>query len=142
MAVEGGDNIVVCKEGEIDPTKYVDTKSKKVVKVDHVTRTGKVDPAKPLPPTAFDTSVESKRVAVQSSVNDYLGKHFGQSAATASVYSKNKTLTIVISGEKLNLKNYWSGSWVSRWTLSAGNELSGSAKVRKTARCDFAGLYF
>jgi len=129
VAVEGGENIVVCKEGEIDPTKYVDTNTKKVVKVDHVQRTGRVDPAKPLPPNTFDSSLEDKRAAIQKAVNDYLKKHYSGGIACAGVYSKDKNIQIVVSGEKLNLKNYWSGSWVSRWTLAGSGELSGSAKI-------------
>ena len=117
------------QEGEIDPTKYVNTVTKKLIKVNHTTRTGKTDSTKPLPPTTFDSSVESKRLAIQTEVQNYLSKHFSGGVTALGVYSSNKKITVVISGEKLNLKNYWSGSWVSKWTVTTNNEVSGNSKI-------------
>ncbi|GMH67968.1 hypothetical protein TrST_g4185 [Triparma strigata] len=125
-----GDKVMpICKEAEIDATKYVDSVSKKMVKVDHTKWTGTVVEDKPLPPTAFDASLESKRTAILSAVETYVTKHFGGGRAACGVYSKEGKITVVISGDKVNLKNFWSGAWHSTWTLESG-ELSGVAKLK------------
>mmetsp|Transcript_6968 Transcript_6968/g.13545 ORF Transcript_6968/g.13545 Transcript_6968/m.13545 type:complete len:287 (-) Transcript_6968:131-991(-) len=125
----GGTYIPICKEAEIDATKYVDSSSKKMVKVDHASWTGTYAEDKPLPPTVFDSSVEGKRQAVMDAVLDYVGKHFDGARSGAGVFSKGGKITVVISAEKVNLKNFWSGSWVSTWVLEGGN-LTGTSKVR------------
>ena len=58
-----------------------------------------------------------------------MSKHFSGGVTALGVYSSNKKITVVISGEKLNLKNYWSGSWVSKWTVTTNNEVSGNSKI-------------
>ena len=76
-----GDKVMpICKEAEIDATKYVDSVSKMMVKVDHTKWAGTIVEDKPLPPTAFDASVEGKRTAILSAVEDYVTKHFGGGA--------------------------------------------------------------
>lgn len=62
-------------------------------------------------------------------MQDYLGRHFAGGRAACGVFSKGGKLTVVISGDKINLKNYWSASWVSTWTVEGG-EISGTAKIR------------
>lgn len=45
---------------------------------------------------------------------------------------KDGSFVIVLTGEKTNLKNYWSGKWQSSWSLKVDGtsaELSGDAKV-------------
>lgn len=54
--------------------------------------------------------------------------HFLHQAASA-VYAWEGTLYIVIYGERLNLRNFWSGSWLSMWEVKDG-DISGTIKVR------------
>lgn len=52
------------------------------------------------------------------------------------MYASSGTLHAVIYGERLNLRNYWSGSWLSVWKIenatSGSPTLSGSVKVRES----------
>lgn len=63
------------------------------------------------------------------------------------MYASAGSVFVVIYGERLNLRNYWSGAWLSVWQVDTtnGNTLSGSVKVggtvasarrRVTAPCD------
>lgn len=51
----------------------------------------------------------------------------------SGVYAKNGLLHVAIYGEKLNLRNYWSGSWLSTWIVSFSEEnaisMTGQVKV-------------
>lgn len=49
--------------------------------------------------------------------------------AASAVYAWTGTLYIVIYGERLNLRNFWSGSWLSVWEIKDG-DISGTIKVR------------
>lgn len=54
--------------------------------------------------------------------------------ATSAVYASAGSVFVVIYGERLNLRNYWSGAWLSVWQIDTtnGNTLSGSVKVGDT----------
>ena len=104
--------------------------NKKVVEVNHLANTASTVGDEALPPTAFDPSLEEKRAAVLSAVSEYLLKHFAGGRAACGAFAKEGELTVVISGDKLNLKNYWGGSWVSTWTVGSDGCLSGVAKLR------------
>jgi capping protein (actin filament) muscle Z-line, alpha len=45
------------------------------------------------------------------------------------VYAWEGALHVVIYGERLNLRNFWSGSWLSVWEIK-DKQLSGTIKVR------------
>ena len=92
-----------------------------MVKVDHTKWTGTVAADKPLPPTAFDSSVEGKRTAILSAVTEYAARHFDGGRCGVGAFSKGGKVTVVVSAEKINLKNFWSGSWTSTWVLEGGS---------------------
>lgn len=85
----------------MDATKYIDSHSKKVVKVDHVGQSGTTVADKPLPPNAFDGSVEEKRVAALAGLDEYLGNHFTEGRAACGAFSKDGKVTLMISGDKV-----------------------------------------
>lgn len=122
--------IVLCKEAELDATKYIDSHAKKIVKVDHMGQTATTVTDKPLPPNAFDSSVEEKRTQALAGLDEYLEKHFSEGRAACGAFSKGGKVTLVISGDKVNLKNYWSGSWTSTWTIDGDNNISGTTNIR------------
>jgi len=59
---------------------------------------------------------------------------FVEGTAACAVYAgpASGQLTAVITGEKLNLRNFWSGNWTSTWTvgLEAAPTVSGEVKLR------------
>ena len=91
----------LCKEAELDATKYIDSHTKKMVKVDHVGQTATTVTDKPLPPNAFDGSVEEKRVTALAGLDEYLKNHFSEGRAACGAFSKGGKVTLVISGDKV-----------------------------------------
>lgn len=73
-----------------------------------------------------DEELSSYREALQSKINLYIKSNYSTESSAGGVYANNGNLSIVISGEKVNLKNFWSGKWSSSWTVNVEN---GSAKV-------------
>lgn len=49
------------------------------------------------------------------------------------MYAWEGALHVVIYGERLNLRNFWSGSWLSVWEIK-DKELSGTIKVGSPCR--------
>ncbi len=79
-----------------------------------------------------DPTLESVRAAVQQAVTKYVKSAYAAENSAGSVYARDGVLTIVISGEKANLRNFWSGKWTSIWTLDiseGSTTLSGDIKV-------------
>ena len=65
-------------------------------------------------------------------MSKYVAATFLSENSGGSVFCKNNSIHIAIAGEKVNLKNFWSGQWASNWTLnvSAGSvSLTGDIKV-------------
>jgi hypothetical protein len=63
----------------------------------------------------------------------YFYSHHGENASVG-VYAIEGKINIAITGEKVNLKNFWSGKWTSNWNLtidgSGGSAtLSGDIKI-------------
>lgn len=128
----GERKVLICKEGEVDPTHYIHTVSGQVLEVDHVRRVAfaanDVD-------TLHMSTLEEERKQVESKVKEYVVNQYGRDASTeCAVYcgDEEKTLTVVIRGERINLRNFWSGNWISIWAvgLNPAASITGTIKVR------------
>ena len=64
-----------------------------------------------------DGSLELKRAALQSAVTQYVSRQYSAEHAAGSVYAKDGQLFVCITGERPNLRNFWSGKWNSMWTI-------------------------
>ena len=63
LAVDNGDHkVIICKEGQISSSEYIDTISKEIVSFDHITRkvTGKVNGG-----NQFNSKFEEHRSVIQ-----------------------------------------------------------------------------
>lgn len=79
-----------------------------------------------------DESLELYRVALQKAIAQHVSSKYVSDASSGSVYARDGKVTIVLTGEKVNLKNFWSGKWTSTWALQIqGNKaiLAGEIKV-------------
>ena len=114
-----GASVVVCSFGELDDTHYLDPTDGNTFSVDHITLETTVSSREP----EWDSSLESKRKVLQETLAKYVSKCFDSSNSTCGVYTKDGKFNLVITGEKSNLRNFWSGKWSSSWSL----ESSGSA---------------
>ncbi|TYZ62674.1 hypothetical protein PybrP1_011298, partial [[Pythium] brassicae (nom. inval.)] len=79
--------ILICEDAEVDASHYIDPIGKRVFGFDHV-----------------------KQTALQS----YLQFEF-MHQGTAGVYVKGSTLHVNVCAKRINLRNFWSGRWQSRW---------------------------
>ncbi|KAH8061446.1 hypothetical protein JL722_4068 [Aureococcus anophagefferens] len=64
-----------------------------------------------------------------------LRRRYGAECKCGAVYESDDAseLAVVISGESVNLRNFWSGNWRSEWTVVLGDGealVSGAVKVR------------
>jgi capping protein alpha len=110
-------NLVIHTAGEIDPSHYFDPVNRVVYSVDHLSlTTGSIDDN--TIQSNQNASKESERAALQLLVNNYISASYLGDVAAGGVFAKDDDLTIVLTGEKTSLKNFWSGKWNSVWTVS------------------------
>ena len=75
--------------------------------------------------------LEDVRSQVETALEAYVAAQYQEGTAAAAVYAINGELRVVISGERLNLRNFWSGLFVSTWTVNPKTlAVSGEIKVR------------
>jgi capping protein alpha len=125
--------VILSKLGEVGgaTNKYLEPKSNQVFTVNHskFTLNGEPMPADGV----MDADAEGSRKAVQGAVEEYVNDRFVEGTAASAVYAAPQQLSIVISGEKLNLRNFWSGQFLSTWTVQlapTGPTVSGEIKIR------------
>lgn len=113
---------------ELDPTHYVDPFSGSTYSLDHLSiSTSASDVKRP----TDDTRNEIKD-ALQPELKKYIQSFYVSDPSAAMAYAKDKKVLVVLAGEKVNLRNFWSGKWNSTWTVSfdADNKASISGEVK------------
>ncbi len=61
-------------------------------------------------------------VKINEALKKHIEKNYKSSVTASNVYKKNENLYyILISAHNYNYKNYWSGEWLSIWTLTNEN---------------------
>lgn len=123
VSTPSGAKTVVCAQGEVDATHYIDVKSKTAFLFNHLTLASENDGA----PAVFDQSLESKREAIQSTLDSRFTARFPAEDSAVSVFSKDGAITIIIVAEKKNLRNFWSGKWTSIWNITFTGEVASIA---------------
>eukprot|EP00617_Octactis_speculum_P021186 CAMPEP_0185768276 /NCGR_PEP_ID=MMETSP1174-20130828/48718_1 /TAXON_ID=35687 /ORGANISM="Dictyocha speculum, Strain CCMP1381" /LENGTH=298 /DNA_ID=CAMNT_0028452889 /DNA_START=12 /DNA_END=908 /DNA_ORIENTATION=+ len=135
---DGADVKVVLNEAaEIDPTHVVDQKSGQIVHVNHVDLTVGADGVRPTEST-LPPGMDELRVAINTEVSDYIKSQYQAQTASCTVFAQDndgehQVYSVVISAEKLNVRNFWSGQWISTWTVTVmeqGTTVEGRIKVR------------
>jgi len=89
-------------------------------------------------PTNQDGNLELMRAALQSSVTQYVARQYSAEHSAGSVYAKDGQLVVCITGEKPNLRNFWSGKWNSQWTVV----VSGASSATVTGDIKVHAHYF
>ena len=123
-----GANVIVCSHGELDPTHYIDTTNGSTFSVDHIT----LQTTDSTMPAALHDSMESQRATLQSALSKYVNSGYESATSAGCVYAKNAKFNLVITGEKSNLRNFWSGKWSSTWELTSSGgstTLKGEIKI-------------
>lgn len=123
-----GKKVLITQAGEIDPTHYFDSADGTVFALDHLTLvTGDAENA-----SNQDESLESKRAALQMAISKYCKASFPSEQSAGSAFARDGKLTVAVTGEKSNLKNFWSGRWTSLWTIVPSDDsctISGDIKL-------------
>lgn len=123
-----GKQVLLHQAGEIDPVHYFDSVSGNVFTVDHLTLA--TEEASDVP-NGQDESLEMKRSAIQEKLNKYVTSSFRSELSAGGVFAKDGKISIGITGEKVNLKNFWSGRWQSTWTVTfAGDSATISGDIK------------
>jgi capping protein alpha len=124
-----GKKSIVHAAAEVGQDQYFDPHEEVVFRLNHLTL--EATPSDAAIPS-HDEEVATLRRALQSKASSYtLTSHVTESSG-AGVFVKDGNFVIVLSGEKTNLKNFWSGKWTSSWSLKVNGssaELSGDAKL-------------
>lgn len=69
---------------------------------------------------------------MQNRLNTYISTSLITDTAAGGAYHKDGGVLLVISGEKANLKSFWSGKFQSQWTVTVDGttaRLAGGSKV-------------
>lgn len=124
-----GSKVVINSAAEIDPTHYFDSKSGNIFTVDHLSLKTTEDVTTE---NTLDKSREEERISLQTELDKYMAGRFLPENCAAGVFTQEGNLVVTVAGERPNLRNFWSGKWLSNWavTLSPGQAaVSGSIKV-------------
>ena len=121
-----GSSVVLCTFGELDATHYMDPITGSTFSVDHITLETAVSSMEP----EWDSDLESRRTSLQAALSKYVSNAY-ESNSAAGVYAKDSKFNLVITGEKSNLRNFWSGKWSSTWTVECtGGSTSLKGEIR------------
>lgn len=78
-----------------------------------------------------DVALESHRAAIQTAVDGYIAQRYITDGAAAGAFSKDGKIVVMITGEKPNLRNFWSGKWTSTWTVTVeGSRASVTGEIK------------
>ena len=110
-----GFRVLLHKEGEAHPTLYVDYATGATYRVDHILRM-----AAAVQETFLHPEHEVMRKAIDDAVRSYMVTAFRVDAgpcAVVHVKVGGAEVAIALSGERANLRSFWSGNWRSEWTV-------------------------
>lgn len=123
-----GKKAVICPAAEIDETHYVDPSDNSVFAIDHLSLETREDSMA----SNQDVGRELLRSTLSAAVAKYVNDTYLSEQSAGGVFTKEGGFTVNMCGEKVNLKNFWSGHWVSTWSVAVSGEsatLSGDVKV-------------
>lgn len=122
LTTPNGEKVPLCSAAEIDPTHYLNPIDGTVYGVDHLTLSTFSD-SKVAPEESSSSLFASEKRAIQQSLKVYLDEYYLSEEKAAGVFVSDNKLLVVISGEKPNLRNYWSGRFSSTWTIELASPL-------------------
>lgn len=124
---EGDEHVIVSNKTEITPNEYM-LPVNRIATVNHIKQTIQ---ATTEGHQVCETSLEEQRVAVDEHLAQYVKSQYVDNTATRSVCLRESTLIILLSAEKLNLRNFWGGRWMSSFEYDfEKSTFSGKVKIR------------
>jgi len=127
--LSGKDQSVILGEHcKLSPNEYYNPKNDSTFKVDYL-ESKIVGSSKGGFKT--DPQVESYRKAIESALINYTEENYIKNKYETSVFgSKNGLITIVNSALNSNLKNYWSGSWMCKYSLNVFDKTDLTCEIK------------
>ncbi|KAF9159864.1 F-actin-capping protein [Actinomortierella ambigua] len=117
--------VIISKFGQIDNDHFIDPKSSKVFKLDHLRQV-----ATDVEDHTPDESMEELRKAVESAVDDYTTNYYAEGLGAVYASSSEGKVTVAIVHNKYSPSNFWNGRWRSVWTLEPeSGKVSGLLKA-------------
>ncbi|KAG0237962.1 F-actin-capping protein [Actinomortierella wolfii] len=115
--------VIISKFGQVDSDHFIDPKSSKVFKLDHLRQV-----ATDVEDHTADESMEELRKAVEKAMDGYTADYYAE--GLSAVYAANGTVTVAIVHNKYSPSNFWNGRWRSLWTLEADSgKVTGKLKA-------------
>jgi len=123
---------VICDETtEIDGEHYMDFSSGRVVKVDQLEQAIIDDNVEDVEPIEVPGDLAEMREAVEAQLVEYVNGQYAKGTAIVNVAVQGEGLVVLISGEKLSLKNFWVGRWTTKFVINFNSKcMDGSIKIR------------
>lgn len=130
QVLTSGDISVIMDEcTEIDPSHYYDSRHGNVIQVDQMAQEI-VDQVSGVDVPSKMQGLDEEREAVESAMQRYIDSQYAVGTTTCNVVPQGDILVVLISGEKLNLKNFWGGRWQSKFYIDLDSKtLEGVIKV-------------
>jgi capping protein alpha len=75
---------------------------------------------------------DSLRQEIDTKIKSYLDKYYTNGISKSNIYINNETnqIIILISAHNINMKNFWSGEWLSTWEYDIkSKKLKGNIKA-------------
>lgn len=133
QVITSGSTSIVCDDlTQLDAEHYFDFSSGKVVRVDPVAQRVVDDDVADVAAPEAPARLGEQRAAVEAELAEYVTSQFVKGTTALNVCAVGADrLVVLISGEKLNLKNYWAGRWRSKFTVHVGaKKVEGAIKAR------------
>jgi capping protein alpha len=122
VAAVNGNNVIICDESKVSNRIYLNPVTLGTVKFDPAARTFVATPDKPI-------SATPQRVQLQKIFGEYARAAYRSNAAVG-VYDGGKGASlVVIRSTSVSLKNYRTGSIISKYRIESNGKLSGTLEV-------------
>lgn len=127
LTTHTGEKVPLCSAAEIDPTHYINPIDGTVYGVDHLALT--TSPDSKVAPEG--SSLTADRNSIQKALKSYLNEYYLSEDKAAGAFIVDNKISVIISGEKPNLRNFWSGRFSSSWTVEpAGPVVSITGEIK------------
>ena len=129
VTAPSGCKTVLCPASEIDATHYIDPTTGTPFGIDHLTliSTTAADDECTVPSSS--PNLEHRRVQLQEAIKLYLTEAYPSEDSGAAVCIQHGKLVVTMTGERTNLRNFWSGRITSTWTIESSSSTAAEGQI-------------
>ena len=121
VTAPSGCKTVLCSASEIDATHYTDPTTGAPFGIDHLTLISTIAGADECTVPSSSPNLEHRRVQLHEAVQLYLKEAYPSEDSGAAVCIQRSKLVVTMTGERTNLRNFWSGRITSTWTIESSS---------------------